>query len=81
MEGVATWFNIYIPKSLASFNDRIVTGDLVHSVAIIRVKESKFVTEARDYGAMFPVAVEALSEDSLITGTVRIQPQVLLIGH
>lgn len=81
LEGVATWFNIYIPKSLASFNDRIVTGDLVHSVAIIRVKESKFVTEARDYGAMFPVAVEALSEDSLITGTSNLDLFTYSVGE
>lgn len=75
LEVVATWYNTYIPKSLGSFNDRVVTGDLVHSVAIIKVKEGRFVSEARDYATIYPVAVEALGEDRLIVGTVSIIQQ------
>jgi hypothetical protein len=70
LEVIANWNSIYYPTSLGTFNDRIVTGDLQHSVAIVKIKEGKFISEARDYGVIRSTSVEALAEDSLITGTV-----------
>ena len=60
--------------SLGSFNDHIAAGDQISSVSLLKVKDDKLISEARDYGPLYPVAVEALSDTNIIASNVRFPP-------
>ena len=67
---VAEWNHNYMVTSLGSFEDRIVAGDQISSVSLVEVMEDKLVSEARDYGPLYPIAVEALDKANLICANV-----------
>ncbi|RXW24467.1 hypothetical protein EST38_g1372 [Candolleomyces aberdarensis] len=73
LESAATWYNNYIVSSLGSYGDHIVTGDQISTVSLIKVSENKFESEARDFGPLCPVAVEALNERHIITANVSLK--------
>ena len=56
--------------SLGSFEDRVVAGDQISSVSLLKVTDSSLISEARDYGPLYPLAVEALDSDNIITSNV-----------
>ncbi|KAJ3503729.1 hypothetical protein NLJ89_g8306 [Agrocybe chaxingu] len=63
---LAEWNHNYMVTSLSSFADRVVAGDQISSVSLLKVADERLISEARDYGPLYPVAVEALSTKSLI---------------
>jgi len=63
---IVDWNHNYLVSALGSFGDRIVAGDQISSVSLLKVAEDKLVSEAKDYGPLYPVSVEALDRDNLI---------------
>lgn len=56
--------------SLGSFDDSIVAGDQISSVSLLKLVDDRLVSVARDYGPLYPVAVEALNKTTLIAANV-----------
>jgi DNA damage-binding protein 1 len=70
LKKVAEWNHNYMVTSLGTFDDRIVAGDQISSVSLLKVAGDELISEARDYGPLYPVAVEALNSKSLICANV-----------
>lgn len=70
LKKIADWNHNYVVSSLGSFGDRIVAGDQISSVSLLKVTEAKLVSEAKDYGPLYPVSVEALDSDNVICANV-----------
>ena len=52
---------------LAVYNDRLIVGDSMHSVSLISVSaDGVMKTIARDFIPLWPMAVEAVDESSII---------------
>ena len=64
-------------SSLGSYGNHIVTGDQISTVSLIKVSEDKFESEARDFGPLCPVAVEALDEEHIITANVSLKHDLI----
>ncbi|CAA7261433.1 unnamed protein product [Cyclocybe aegerita] len=63
---LAEWNHNYMVTSLSSFDDHIGAGDQISSVSLLKVVDKRLISMARDYGPLYPMAVEALSTKSLI---------------
>lgn len=70
LKEIHNWNHNYMVTSLGAYEDRLVAGDQISSVSLIKVSDTELVTEARDYGPLYPIALEALSERSLICSNV-----------
>lgn len=70
LQKLAEWNHNYMVTSLGSFEDRIVAGDQISSVSLLSLAGDRIVSEARDYGPTYPIAVEALSGKDLICANV-----------
>ncbi|KAG2010117.1 pre-mRNA-splicing factor rse1, variant 2 [Coprinopsis cinerea AmutBmut pab1-1] len=68
LKEVGEWNHNYIVRSLGSFNNSLVIGDIASSVSLVNVNKGQFTPIARDYAPLFPYALEALSENALIGG-------------
>jgi len=53
-------------SSLGSFGNRIVAGDQISSVSLLKVTETSLVSQAKDYGPLYPISVEALDSENII---------------
>lgn len=49
-----------------------MAGDQISSVSLLKIVENEVVLEARDYGPLYPVAVEALDQKNIICANVRL---------
>ena len=67
---VSEWHHNYLVTSLGSYADRVVVGDQPSSVSLLQVTQSKLISQARDYGPLWPVCVEALGERHIIGANV-----------
>lgn len=56
--------------SLVVRHDTIVAGDAISSVTLLKVEESELRTHARDYGPLWPVAVELTPKGGIIGADV-----------
>lgn len=63
---LSEWNHNYYLTSLATYGDHIVAGDQISSVSILKVSDSKIRNVAKDYGPLWPVAVEASDEANII---------------
>ncbi|KAG5648442.1 hypothetical protein DXG03_005016 [Asterophora parasitica] len=66
LEKLSEWTHNYIVTSLASYGDRIVAGDKINSVSLLKVVNEKLQNIARDYGPLWPICVEASDADNII---------------
>ena len=72
LKKIVDWNHNYLVSSLGSFGDRIVAGDQISSVSLLKVGEASLVSEAKDYGPLYPVSVEALDLDNIICANVSV---------
>lgn len=72
LKKTAEWNHNYLVSSLGSFGNRIVAGDQISSVSLLKITETKLVAEAKDYGPLYPVSVEALDSDNVICANVSV---------
>lgn len=70
LQKIAEWNHNYIVTSLVSIGDHLFVGDNISSVSVLKVVDSKLQTVARDYGPLWPIAIEALNENTVIGATV-----------
>lgn len=68
---LSEWNHNYYLTSLATYGDHIVAGDQISSVSILKVSDSKIRNVAKDYGPLWPVAVEASDEANIIGANVN----------
>ncbi|KAH9480543.1 DNA damage-binding protein 1a [Psilocybe cubensis] len=66
LKKLAEWNHNYLVTSLGTFNNRVVAGDHISSVSMLKVEDNKLLSEARDYGPLYPLCVEALDESNVI---------------
>ncbi|KAF5382718.1 hypothetical protein D9615_002834 [Tricholomella constricta] len=66
LELLSEWTHNYLVSSLASYGDRVVAGDKINSVSLLKVVNRKLQNIARDYGPLWPLCVEASDEENII---------------
>lgn len=67
---VTKWDHNYFLTSLVVHNDRLVVGDVMHSVAILQLAEDRIHTIAKDYSPLLPVALGTTDGSSVIGANV-----------
>ena len=70
LKRIVDWNHNYLVSSLGSFGNRIVAGDQISSVSLLKVTETGLVSQAKDYGPLYPVSVEALDSENIICANV-----------
>lgn len=80
LKKLAEWNHNYLVTSLGSFGDRVVAGDQISSVSLLQITDNQIGVEARDYGPLFPVAVEALDSKNLICANVCLFTLLVPLG-
>lgn len=70
LKNVADWNHNYLVTSLGSFKNRVVAGDQISSVSLLKVNENRLTLEAKDYTPLYPVSVEALGTNNIIASNV-----------
>lgn len=68
---VARWNHNYYVTSLVVNKDRIIIGDAVSSVSVLKVEGQELKTVARDYAPLWPLAIEATRDEGVIGSNVR----------
>lgn len=64
------WNHNYVVTSLVAHDHIVTIGDAISSVTTLEVVGKELKNAARDYGPLWPVAVEALSSRGVIGGNV-----------
>lgn len=72
LELLSDWNHNYMVTSLASYGNNIMAGDQISSVSLLQVVDSKLQNIARDYGPLWPVAIEASDEENIIGANVSL---------
>ena len=67
---VCEWNHNYLVMSLATHGSRLIVGDAISSVSILSFQGETLTTVARDYGPLWPVAVEAWGEEGVVGANV-----------
>lgn len=69
LEKVTEWNHNYFVTSLHAVpgTSELIVGDAISSVTILKKNFNRLETVARDYSPLWPVAVEAMDEDT-VTG-------------
>ena len=70
LKKLAEWNHNYLVTSLGSFGNHVVVGDQISSVSLLEITGEDISLKARDYGPLYPVAVEALGNKSIICSNV-----------
>lgn len=68
------WNHNYTVISLVAHGHIVTIGDAISSVSVLEVIGKKIKSIARDYGPLWPVAVEALPGNGVIGGNVSCDP-------
>ncbi|EIN12704.1 hypothetical protein PUNSTDRAFT_97523 [Punctularia strigosozonata HHB-11173 SS5] len=63
---LANWNHNYFVTNLVTRGSRIFVGDAISSVSILELTGQALQTVARDYGPLWPVAIESTGPDSVI---------------
>ncbi|KIP10587.1 hypothetical protein PHLGIDRAFT_125454 [Phlebiopsis gigantea 11061_1 CR5-6] len=66
LQKVASWNHNYIVASLVAKGNKLIAGDAISSVSILEVAQGSLRTVARDYGPVWPVAIEATRDGGVI---------------
>ncbi|KAF9485871.1 hypothetical protein BDN70DRAFT_870784 [Pholiota conissans] len=80
LKKVADWHHNYLVTSLGSFEDRLVAGDQISSVSLLKVKKNSISLEAKDYTPLYPIAVEALDTSNLIASNDTLNLVMFTLG-
>jgi DNA damage-binding protein 1 len=81
LERIATWNHNYLVTSLASRGDRILVGDAISSISVLRLEDDRLHLIARDYGALWPTSIELTSDSTLIGANVSRHRLLMLPLH
>jgi DNA damage-binding protein 1 len=73
LKKITEWNHNYLVSSLGSFGNRIVAGDQISSLSLLKVTEANLTSEAKDYGPLYPISVEALDSDNIICASVGVE--------
>ncbi|KAI5118862.1 hypothetical protein M0805_005306 [Coniferiporia weirii] len=60
------WNHNYLITSVVACDDKIVTGDAVSSLSVLRLVGDGIITIARDYGSLWPLCIELVDGQSII---------------
>ncbi|KAF9267572.1 hypothetical protein L218DRAFT_895037 [Marasmius fiardii PR-910] len=67
LQKLAEWNHTYVMTNIVISSDHLVVADYLQSVSLLKlVDNSKFVTVARDYSPLMPIAVGAFDERRVI---------------
>ncbi|PPR07110.1 hypothetical protein CVT24_010946 [Panaeolus cyanescens] len=80
LKEIHNWNHNYMVTSLGSYQDRLVAGDQISSVSLIKVTDTELISEARDYGPLYPMALEALDEKSLVCSNDTLNIVIFSLG-
>ncbi|KAF8158252.1 mono-functional DNA-alkylating methyl methanesulfonate N-term-domain-containing protein [Crassisporium funariophilum] len=80
LKNIADWNHNYMVTSLGAYEDRIVAGDQISSVSLLKVTDTKLIPEARDYGPLHPICVEALDSANLICANDALNIYTFVLG-
>lgn len=69
---LTSWNHNYLVVHLATFDDYILVGDQISSISLVKVIDKQLRSIARDYGPLWPVGVDASSENDIIAANVRL---------
>ena len=69
---VASWNHNYFVTSLVAKGNRLIVGDAISSVSVLEVQENNLKTVARDYGPVWPIAVEGTKYGGVIGANVGV---------
>lgn len=69
---VYRWNHNYFVTNLAVHSDRLIAGDALSSVSVLKLQGKELRTVARDYAPLWPVAVEATRNNGVIGSNVRV---------
>lgn len=61
----------YVITTLVSRDDRLLVGDALTSVSLLRVQNLQIEPIAKDYGSLWPTCAELLDENTIVGGNVR----------
>jgi DNA damage-binding protein 1 len=67
---VASWNHNYFITNLVARGERLIIGDAISSVSVLEVQDNNLKTIARDYGPVWPVAVEGTLDGGVIGANV-----------
>jgi len=68
LEQVAEWNHNYFVTSLVSVGDIVKIGDAISSVSVLKIDGDTIRTIARDYGPLWPIAIESTNDGGVIGG-------------
>jgi hypothetical protein len=73
LEEVARWAHNYIVGNMVVRGDRIYIGDTVNSLSVVEWDSTKecLTNVARDYTALWPIAIETLDNETILGCDVR----------
>lgn len=72
LKKVTSWNHNYFVTSLVAHGNRLIAGDAISSVSVLEVQGNDLKTIARDYGPVWPVAVEGTKDGGVIGANVRL---------
>lgn len=67
---VTTWNHNYLISTLVSQGDRLLVGDALTSVSLLKMAGSALEAIAKDYSSLWPTCVQMLDEKRLIGANV-----------
>ncbi|KZT28894.1 hypothetical protein NEOLEDRAFT_1239376 [Neolentinus lepideus HHB14362 ss-1] len=70
LEYVNEWNHDYVLSSIVPGLNGLVISDAISSVSILDVKDSKLQRRAKDYSPLWPVAIQAMDDKSVIAANV-----------
>jgi DNA damage-binding protein 1 len=76
---LSSWDHNYFVTNLISRDGRIFLGDAISSVSILELSDATLKTIARDYGPLYPVAIESTGTDGVIGADVSFQDAFLSV--
>ena len=69
---LAEWNHNYFVTSLAVWDDVLITGDAINSVAVIQYVPPILRTQARDYSPLWPLCIETSDGRAIIGANVSV---------
>lgn len=70
LKKVAAWNHNYFVTSLVAKGNTLIVGDAISSVSMLEVVDHNLRTVARDYGPVWPTAVESTRDGGVIGANV-----------
>jgi DNA damage-binding protein 1 len=68
----AEWNHNYFVLCLVAHDNKLIIGDAISSISVLTLEGSVLRTLARDYGALWPISLGMLDDNTVIGANVRI---------